>query len=254
MVEKVEPSGYAVLEISSFQLEGIEKFQPRVAMILNFTPDHLDRYSTIDEYRLAKERIYENMGVGDYLILNADDPESQKFIPAEGVKVLRFSIRPEGESDAFVDERSLILRTDEGPREVISTDRIGIPGPHNLANSAAAALAASVIGVDIPGIARTLQDFKGVEHRLEKVAVINGVTFINDSKATNVDAVAMALKSVESRIILIAGGRDKGGDFRTLTSAINEKVCALILIGEATDKIVLQLSKAAPIYRANNIA
>jgi UDP-N-acetylmuramoylalanine--D-glutamate ligase len=252
VVDRIRPPGYIVLEVSSFQLEGIEQFRPRIAMILNFTADHLDRYTSMDEYRIAKARIYENMGEGDSLILNVDDPRSGQFMPPPGVDVLYFSNRENPDADAYVRDGFLVLKEDDDYREIIPAAEIGIPGPHNLANSAAAALAASLVGVGPESIAESLRKFKGVEHRLEKVAEFNGISFINDSKGTNVDSVIMALRSVDGKIVLIAGGKDKGGDFRQLLPDMKDKVCALVLIGEAADKIALQLSGEVPIYRANN--
>jgi len=252
--DEIAPGGYAILEVSSFQLEGIESFQPRIAAVLNFTPDHLDRYRSMNEYRSAKARIYENMGEGDYLILNADDPESSQFVPGVGVKVLQFSVGPNPNADVYVDEGTLMLRKEIGSQRVILSREIGIPGPHNLANSAAAVLSASVIGIGKDDMARALREFKGVEHRLEIVAVVNGIKFVNDSKGTNVDAVSMALKSIQGKIVLIAGGKDKGGDFSRLVPEVREKVCALVLIGEAAEKIALQLANVVPVYRANDMA
>ncbi|MCP4632337.1 MAG: UDP-N-acetylmuramoyl-L-alanine--D-glutamate ligase [candidate division Zixibacteria bacterium] len=250
IADQIEAPGFVVLEVSSFQLEGIEQFKPFIAMILNFTPDHLDRYPTVEEYRLAKARIYENMGEGDSLILNADDLEAQKFMPHPDVKVVKFSNSENSEASAFAANDTLNIRDKEKITPVIPVRDIGIPGPHNLANSAAATLAAYIAGADLKKVASTLQSFKGVEHRMEKVAEINGINYINDSKGTNVDAVVMALRSVESKVILIAGGKDKGGDFSVLLPEIKKKVIALILVGEAADKIAIQLSNVVPIYRA----
>ena len=247
------PDSYVILEVSSFQLEGIERFRPKIAAILNFTPDHLDRYATMEDYRMAKARIYENMGEGDYLILNLDDPESMKFMPTPDVKVNWFSNRLNDDAHAYVDNEYLVLETEKGALPIIKARDIGIPGPHNLANSAAASLAAYLIGVDVNCIAGALKDFKGVEHRLERVAAINGITFINDSKGTNVDSVSMALKSIDGKIVLIAGGKDKGGDFRKLIPQITAKVVAVVLIGEASEKIALQFSDSVPVYRADSM-
>jgi len=252
-VDGTNPSGHVVLEVSSFQLEGIEGFRPKIAMILNFTPDHLDRYSTIEDYRIAKARIYENMGEGDYLILNADDPESSKFMPRPEVKILFFTNQANEKADAYVRSGNLMLKTDDGPKVVLAISDIGIPGPHNLANSAAAALAASLAGVTASQIGKTLRNFKGVEHRLERVAVINGVSYINDSKGTNVDAVVMALRCIATPIILIAGGKDKGGEFTVLNAEMKDKVRAMVLIGEAANKIAMQLAGAAPIHNAGTM-
>ncbi|MBD3169163.1 MAG: UDP-N-acetylmuramoyl-L-alanine--D-glutamate ligase [candidate division Zixibacteria bacterium] len=252
-VSETTPDSYIVLEVSSFQLEGIEQFHPLIAMILNFTPDHLDRYTTMEDYRAAKARIYENMGEGDRLILNIDDPESTKFMPDPSVGVRWFSNRSNDDAHAYVDSEYLVLKSDKGTFPIIRVRDIGIPGPHNLANSAAASLAALIIGVDVNDISTTLKEFKGVEHRLERVAVFRGVTFINDSKGTNVDSVSMALKSIDSKIVLIAGGKDKGGDFRRLLPQLSAKVVAVVLIGEASDKIALQFSDTVPVYKADSM-
>ncbi len=252
-VNKTTPDDYVVLEVSSFQLEAIEGFKPKIAIILNFTPDHLDRYPAMDEYRMAKARIYENMGEGDYLILNADDPQSAQFMPKPEVNVLRFSIEDDEQADAFVRAGRLMLKSAGRSHPVIPADEVGIPGPHNLANSAAASLAANLAGVSIKHIGNSLRDFSGVEHRLETVTEINGVKYVNDSKGTNVDAVQMALRSVNSPIILIAGGKDKGGDFSVLRNEIKKKVKGMVLIGEAADKIDMQLSDTTKTHRASSM-
>jgi len=174
-------------------------------------------------------------------------------MPRPEVKILFFTNQANEKADAYVRSGNLMLKTDDGPKVVLAISDIGIPGPHNLANSAAAALAASLAGVTASQIGKTLRNFKGVEHRLERVAVINGVSYINDSKGTNVDAVVMALRSIATPIILIAGGKDKGGEFTVLNAEMKDKVRAMVLIGEAANKIAMQLAGAAPIHNAGTM-
>ncbi|HBH60570.1 MAG TPA: UDP-N-acetylmuramoyl-L-alanine--D-glutamate ligase [Nitrospiraceae bacterium] len=244
---------HIVLEISSFQLETIEEFRPHIAAILNITPDHLDRYEGMKDYAEAKARILENQTAEDYLILNADDPEI-KNIESENVqgksekpKILYFSRMNEVEGIYCKD--GVVCCTFRNPEfslgvsshshesiELIRVDEIKIKGVHNLENAMAASLMALVSGCGPDEVRHVLKKFPGLEHRLEFVDDINGVRFINDSKGTNVGAVAKSLADFEN-IILIMGGLDKGSDFSVLGDLMKSKVKLLILIGAAADVI-----------------
>jgi UDP-N-acetylmuramoylalanine--D-glutamate ligase len=238
---------YIVAEISSFQLETIKDFRPRGAAILNITPDHLDRYHSIEEYSEAKARIFDNQRGGDFLLLNADDPKTVKVSrkklmdKRENPSIFYFSREKEVEGIYFKDGRiycnfpdlSLITRHSS----LIHADEIKIKGVHNLENAMAASAMALLAGSPIEAIRDSLIEFPGLEHRLEFVREIDGIRYVNDSKGTNVGAVVKSLESFKEPVILIAGGRDKAGDFSPLRSLIKERVRALVLIGEAREKI-----------------
>jgi len=238
---------YIVAEVSSFQLESIEHFRPRGAVLLNITPDHLDRYHSLGEYSDAKARIFENQRGDDFLILNADDPETirverEKFVvKSEKPRVFFFSRNKEVEGIYSKNGRiylnfpgsSLITHHSS----LISVDEIKIKGAHNLENAMAASVLALLSGCAVEAVRDSLREFPGLEHRLTFVREVEGVRYFNDSKGTNVGAVIKSLESFTEPIILIAGGRDKAGDFSLLRDLVREKVKALVLIGEAAEKI-----------------
>jgi UDP-N-acetylmuramoylalanine--D-glutamate ligase len=271
--EKLQ-SDYIVAEISSFQLESIQDFRPSVAVILNITPDHLDRYSNLQEYIDAKARILENQGPGDYLILNADDPVIMNMVDEKmrskgnnSPNILYFSRTREVEG-IYCKDRNLLLYTlttskaapfrvfGNGaafpPLNIISKDEILMEGAHNLENAMAAVLAAMIAGCTLESVRRVLKTFPGLEHRVEFVREINGVKFINDSKGTNVGATLRSVESLQN-IVLIMGGRDKGGDFTILRDVIGEKVKALVLLGEARDKIARAAGKRTDIFFVDSL-
>lgn len=237
LVEKISKEGVIVLELSSFQLERIEEFKPYVSVVLNITPDHLDRYPDLKSYMDAKLRIFENQTDSDFAVLNADDKNSMELALYSSSKKIFFSTQKELELGAFVKNGMLLFKINGKEEKIIETKDIRIRGPHNLSNASAACAICAILGVSPLSMREALKRFKGVEHRLEEVSTISGVKFVNDSKATNVDAVWYALQSVEKPIILIAGGKDKGGDFTKLRELVQNKVKTLILIGEAKDKI-----------------
>lgn len=258
------PLDYIVTEISSFQLESIKDFRPFVALMLNITPDHLNRYRSMEEYIDAKANIFKNQGADDYLILNADDPIIRKVISekleirSEKPNIIYFSRNTEVQGIYYKDGRLLsnLLSTPgttpsgflrKGfvpPLSIVAADEIKIKGVHNLENSMAASLAALICGCSAETIRDVLKDFSGLEHRLEFVCEIDGVSFINDSKGTNVGAVVKSLEGLKN-IVLIMGGRDKDGDFTVLKDLVKEKVKALVLLGEAKEKIAKALEGAA---------
>ncbi len=236
---------FVVVEVSSFQLEAIEKFKPSVSSLLNITPDHLDRYHSMNEYIDAKARIFMNQTEEDYLVLNYDDVETKKLYYSK----LK-SIKPEVYFFSRKDEvKGLYLRDGyiycnipdiyggKVPFSLINVDEIKIKGVHNLENAMAASAMALLAGCHVNAVIDSLKEFEGLEHRLEFVRELNGVSYINDSKGTNVAAVMKSLEGFKSPVILIAGGRDKAGDFSALRDLVKEKVKSLILIGEASEKI-----------------
>ncbi|MGB9791744.1 MAG: UDP-N-acetylmuramoyl-L-alanine--D-glutamate ligase [Thermacetogeniaceae bacterium] len=228
---------YWVVEVSSFQLEHIQLFRPHIAVFLNLTPDHLDRHGTLAEYGLTKARIFSNQRKTDYAVLNLDDPWICNNLRSLEPQAFWFSRRTVPDIGIGVHD-GLIVVSKEGRKErVCPVGDVGIPGPHNLENALAGAAAALLAGIDIEVIAKALHTFPGVPHRLETVAVINGVKYVNDSKGTNPESVLKALESFDAPIVLIAGGRHKGSDFGELARKIKEKVKALILLGEAAPLI-----------------
>ncbi|HRR08427.1 MAG TPA: UDP-N-acetylmuramoyl-L-alanine--D-glutamate ligase [Rhodothermales bacterium] len=240
-----------VLEVSSFQLDHIDRFKPKVSIILNITPDHLDRYQyRFENYAASKFRIHQNQQMGDYVIYNADDEllnhHFNQIVQTAPFTSLALSIEKEVSQGAFLRDHNLMLRL-EGREEVLmNADEVSIRGRHNLYNSLAAAVAARVMEIRSEVIRESLSTFEGVPHRLEFVRELAHVRYYNDSKATNVNAVWYALESFEEPIILLAGGRDKGNDYGPLHHLVREKVRMVIGVGEESGhKVVSELGCAA---------
>jgi UDP-N-acetylmuramoylalanine--D-glutamate ligase len=246
-----------VAEVSSFQLEAVEKFRPAGAAVLNVTPDHMDRYHSIHEYREAKAKIAINQGEGDFLVLNADDShcgEIYRSLKESGKTALwEFSRKREVEG-VFLKGDSVHYNLGlAGEGTLIRTVQIRIKGVHNLENAMAASAMALLAGCSIDAVRKSLEEFPGLEHRLEFVREIGGVSFVNDSKGTNVGAVLKSLESFSSPVVLIAGGRDKAGDFSQLRDAVKGKVKAVVLIGEAKDKIKAALCELTECFLAKSL-
>jgi UDP-N-acetylmuramoylalanine--D-glutamate ligase len=236
-VEKYGSDDVIVAEVSSFQLECIEKFKPKVSLILNITPDHLDRHGTMENYTAAKARVFENQDSTDFTIFNYDDPGVAELSSKTKGKVIFFSRKHKFEEGVFADNGQIVVII-SGKREVVcSTKEVFIKGAHNLENAMAATAAGYVLGVPAKVIGRALRDFQGVAHRLEQVAEINGVRFVNDSKGTNPDASIKALEAYDEPIVLLAGGRNKGSDFTEFAAKVKEKVRALVILGECRQEI-----------------
>jgi len=228
---------YLVVEVSSFQLEGVVNFKPFISLILNITPDHMDRYSSIGDYARAKFRIFEKQGNGDFLILNYDDPMLKKLLPRTDAQILYFSTKESLKNGSFIKGDEIVTSFDEKTESICSLSDVKLEGLHNLENVLAAITACRICQVIPFKIKETLKEFKPPPHRMEFIREINGIRFINDSKGTNVGAVVKSLMSYSSPIILIAGGRDKNGDFYSLREIVKSKVKSLILLGEAKEKI-----------------
>lgn len=236
-VENLIKEKVVIAETSSFQLETICTFRPKVAVIINITPDHLDRHGTMDGYTAAKARIFENQQGSDFTVLNYDDPRTQALAKQSKAHVMFFSrktILPQG---VYIDRDQVVINTGEKIINVVNCNDIYIKGGHNLENALAATAASYCLGVDPQSIGKTLKSFPGVVHRLEFVRNLKGVTYINDSKGTNPDATMKALEAYDRPIILIAGGKNKGSDFKELAQLIRAKVRVLILLGEAAQAI-----------------
>lgn len=237
-VLEIGANDYAVLEVSSFQLDWIEKFNPHAAAILNITPDHLNRYdNTMEKYARSKYRIFENMNLNSTLILNFDSPIFTQFNFETKADIQYFTLQNKIENGIAVDGENLILSSSNVKRNICSRGDISIKGEHNLMNAMAAILLAKSIDADDEAIRHGLRTFPGVEHRLEFVAEINGITFINDSKATNVDSVWYALKSYDKNICLILGGEDKGNDYSQIKELVLQRVKKIFAIGSSAKKV-----------------
>jgi UDP-N-acetylmuramoylalanine--D-glutamate ligase len=236
----VEDKTYYVLEISSFQLDGIVDFRPHIAVITNITPDHLDRYEyDFEKYIAAKFRITMNQQDSDYLIYDQDDPVITKWLKAHPVKskLLPFSIEKEITQGAYLRNKEIVINIDQ-EQVNMSTETFTLQGRHNAKNAMAASTIAKLLGIRKQTIRESLENFQGAEHRLEKVLKIQNVQYINDSKATNVNATFYALDSMEVPTVWIVGGVDKGNDYTPLLPLVREKVKAIICLGVDNSKIM----------------
>jgi len=242
IVEQTNTETVTVLEISSFQLETMKNFNPYVAILLNLTPDHLDRYPTVEDYYNAKLEIFDMQRVSDYSVLNFDLDYVKSRTEHLKSKKLYFSTKHHKTPGAFVSDGN-IYRNNE---KVITVNNIGIPGPHNLSNALAAVATTIPFGLPVKFVAEALAKFKGLEHRLENFLEWNNILFVNDSKATNPDSLRFALLSFSRPIILIAGGYDKGMDFSGLRVIFAEKVKSVVFTGETAEKLSKQLGNTVP--------
>jgi len=248
LIEKSQDDGWAVLEVSSFQLESTQLFHPKIAVILNITPDHLDRHGTFENYSQTKERIFKAQSETDALVLNADNARAAQAAAHSGAPVYWFSLEDEVVQGAWVQQGRLVFReAKDAPIEsIVALNDIPLKGAHNVENVLAAIVAARLAGASAEVIAKSIIDFRAVEHRLEYVATHNGVEFYNDSKATNVDASAKAIAAFAGGIHLILGGKDKNSDYTELSNLIRNRVKTVYTIGSAASKIESHLRSAAP--------
>lgn len=247
--ELLHGQDWVVVELSSFQLEDIDTFRPRVATILNITQDHLDRYADITEYGAAKARIFENQHKDDVLVLNFDDPLVRALAARAPSRIVPFSRFEKHASGAYVENGNLVVRNEI----ICPVDEILIKGVHNLENAMAASAVALAAGADRASVAAVLREFPGLEHRLEFVAEKDGVTYINDSKGTNVGAVVKSVEGFTRPVILIAGGLDKGSDFSPLFDLFRQKVKLLVLIGKAAEKMAKAVGTATETVLAKTL-
>jgi len=248
LAEHAKPESVTVLEVSSFQLETIQSFRPKIAVVLNVTPDHLDRHRTLENYVDAKARIFENQGTDDFAVLNADDPTCVAMAARTRAQVFWFSRRREVKQGTWTSEGKILFRKGERQSEIMQVSEIPLKGAHNLENVLAAACAASLMGCAPEKIDQAVRAFKAVEHRLEFVATVRGVDYYNDSKATNVDATIKALESFPAGIHLILGGKDKGSDYTVLNELLRERVTRVYTIGAAAGKIESQLRNVEVVH------
>ncbi|HUC30751.1 MAG TPA: UDP-N-acetylmuramoyl-L-alanine--D-glutamate ligase [Candidatus Acidoferrum sp.] len=248
LAERAKPETVIVLEVSSFQLETIQTFRPKVAVVLNVTPDHLDRHRTFEIYVDAKARVFENQQASDFAVLNADDATCVALGTRTRAQVFWFSRQKEVDRGAWVCDGNILFRDSAGQREIMQVSEIPLKGAHNLENVLAAICASALMGCSPEKIRQAVQNFKAVEHRLEFVATIRGVDYYNDSKATNVDATIKALESFPANIHLILGGKDKGSDYTVLNDLLRKRVKIVYTIGAAAAKIESQIKGAEVVH------
>jgi UDP-N-acetylmuramoylalanine--D-glutamate ligase len=251
-VDDSREDSVTVAEVSSFQLELIDSLRPDIAALLNLTPDHIDRHGSLEAYRRAKLRIFENQTDRDAAVLNADDAQVTQYAPARP-RLFWFSRARRVASGAFVQDGQIVFRRDGQDLALLGLADIGLRGAHNVENALAAASIAFLLGVEPANIAAGVSSFSGVEHRLEFVAQIGGVDFYNDSKATNVDAATKAIEAFPGGLLVILGGKDKDGDFAPLAELLRQRARQVFLIGAAAGKIEAQLGAAVPMVQAGTL-
>lgn len=245
-----------VVELSSFQTEAIESLRPGIAVFLNLTPDHLDRHGSMDAYALAKMRLIANCTGDDWVVVNADDPTLQEYLPESPAQRATFSRTPLATGPAaWIEKGGIRWRADAGEaaEEVVALGDLQVLGPHNAANAAAATVVGALAGSPLPCIAEGLRRFRPLEHRMESCSTVRGIRCINDSKATNVDATAAALEGFGGGVWLILGGRDKGSEFSRLRTLIADRVERVLLIGEAAERIAGALEGTRPLERCETL-
>jgi UDP-N-acetylmuramoylalanine--D-glutamate ligase len=242
----------AVVELSSFQLEGIERFRPAIGVLLNLTEDHLDRYPNFEAYVGAKSKLFVNQRTSDVSVLNAGDPTVERTASSCRARKVYFNVHQAGMEGAFYDGHHITVRG-IGGEEIYDPQKGRLLGIHNIENMMAAIVTARLCGCPGDVIQQTLETFNGLAHRLEFVREVDGVRYVNDSKGTNVGAVVKSLQAFPGSIILIAGGKDKGGDYSPLKKPVIERVKHLILIGEARERMERELSGATSITRADSL-
>ncbi len=252
LVDDKDKKDAAVVELSSFQLEAIQRFRPSIAVLLNITEDHLDRYASFEDYVEAKSRLFMNQKASDHSVLNAADPVVEQAASSCKARRVYFNIADDQRDGVWFDGRHIVLKGREG-KEVYDPTVGRLVGIHNIENMMAAILTARICGCPKEIVQQGLQAFNGLPHRLEFVGEIDGIQYFNDSKGTNVGAVVKSLQTFPGPVILIAGGKDKGGDYSPLKNPIRRRVKHMILIGEARERMAYELRGAAPITMADSM-
>ncbi|MFC5864074.1 UDP-N-acetylmuramoyl-L-alanine--D-glutamate ligase [Acidicapsa dinghuensis] len=255
LIDKSADDSWSVLEVSSFQLESTQLFHPQIAVILNITPDHLDRHGSFENYAMAKERIFSAQTKEDCLVLNADNARAASSAARTVAHVYWFSMEEPVAQGAWVQNGWICFRSapDAVSEQIIAMNRIPLKGAHNVENVLAAVCAARLAGADAVSVANAIASFQAVEHRLEFVAVDNGVEYYNDSKATNVDAAAKAIAAFPGCIHLILGGKDKNSNYADLSDLLRRRVKTVYTIGSAAQKIESQIRGMVPIVSCETL-
>ena len=243
-----------VVEASSFQLETIETFHPWIAVFLNFSPDHLDRHADVEEYGAAKARIFANQTADDWAVVNADDPSVLALAARARSRRFVFSLSAAAGADVFVERADVVRRRGASVEPLVPLSSIRLIGRHLVADVLAAAAVASLCGVDSAAMTKAVAEFTGLEHALEPVADVAGVRFVNDSKATNIEAALRAVEAFDGRVVVILGGRFKGGRFADLGPALAARQAAVVAIGEASPLVEDALAGSVPVQRARDMA
>ena len=251
-VEESTDRSTTVAEASSFQLELIDSLRPEISVLLNITPDHLDRHASLEDYGRAKARIFDNQTEADFAIINADDATATGYAPARP-QVCWFSRLKRVASGAFLRGDEIVFRRDGQETVLLRRGDIRLRGEHNLENVLAAVSAAFLAGAGVAAITEGVRTFAGAEHRLEFVGEIGGVSFFNDSKATNVDAARRALEAFAGGLFVILGGKDKGSDYAPLAEPLRQRARQALLIGAASGKIAAQLAGAVSLEHAETL-
>ena len=256
LVAQSKPETWSVLEVSSFQLETTVEFRPKIALVLNITPDHLDRHKTFERYAAAKARITANQTTGDFLVLNAEDKATQMVAAQTKAQIYWFSATRRIKQGAFVHGESVFWLSNEGGKAepVLPVAEIPLRGSHNVENVLAAVCAGKLAGIPSESIRKSVKSFRAVEHRLEPVRTLRGITYYNDSKATNVDATLKAVASFAGGIHLILGGKDKNSDYTLLGPLLRERVAAVYTIGSAAEKIERELAGVVKMVGAGTLS
>jgi UDP-N-acetylmuramoylalanine--D-glutamate ligase len=252
-VEQSTPDTVHVVEVSSFQLETTTTFRPWIALWLNLAADHLDRHATLDEYAAAKARIFTNQQPDDWAIVNVDDPVVMRWSRQTAARTVAFSASADTAEGFFAQGDWIVRRTSKGTDRLVPTTAVELAGRHMLGNVVAAVAVSSVAGIGPDAMAQGLAGFRGLEHVMEPVASRHGVRFVNDSKATNVEAARRSIESFDSGVVAIVGGRFKGGDLRELRESLAAKGRAVVAIGEAAPLVVEALAGVVPIVRAESM-
>lgn len=249
-VDRSTADAVHVIEVSSFQLESIDTFHPWIAVFLNLSPDHLDRHASFEEYGEAKAAIFRNQGSDDWAVINADDPAVLALARSARARRFPFAVEADLDEGVGIAEGFVVERRHGTARRVMPLDAIRVPGRHLLADVLAATATGLLAGIEPTAIERAVRSFHGLEHALERVADVGGVTFVNDSKATNVVAARRAIESFGPGVVPILGGRYKGGAFEDLREAIAARAAGLVLIGESADRLEAVLGDLVPVRRA----
>ena len=257
IVDQTDESSIVVLETSSFQLDNIKNFKPFIAIMLNVTPDHLDRYESFEKYLGSKMRIAENQNESDYFVFNYDDElvrNSSKSVQSSRTAFsLTDAVKKDTTEGAYLNNLDLVYYYYMGEENIIDTQKLIIKGEHNVYNAMASVISAKIFGIEKEYIKKTLENFKGVEHRLEYVKELDGVKYYNDSKATNVNSVWYALKGFNEPLVLILGGKDKGNDYSQIEKEVKQHVKHIVAIGDSKQKVYDYFKDILPVTVASDM-
>ena len=247
------PQTLHVVEVSSFQLEGTDSFHPWIAVLLNLSPDHLDRHPSFDAYRAAKARVFAHQTATDWAVINLDDEGARSLAPAAGPKRFDFALDAPVAEGVTVEHGTIVRRSNGAVQPLVPVSAVQVPGRHILSDVLAATAVSCLAGVPPAAMQRAIESFHGLEHALQRVAVVHGVQFINDSKATNIAAALRAIESFERGLVVILGGKYKGGDFAELAEPLRARGASVVVIGESRPRIHAALDGVVPVTDAGSM-